>query len=331
MSLFPDGLVVRGEFGDFDALASATAGYDLTYSQIGGGAFSGTMDIVSTRSMQIARECWSAPLLVEGGLPRGAVTLALVLSAPGEVRWLGTDLEHGRTIIGGTPGHEVNFLSLGPMEIVALSFEQALFERHLAALLGIGVGGLGRDLKLRTAPGTSDCPTRGRAVSGLLGVLAGGAAVTEAARHHLQEAVLHIVLDGIAIGESPAQVPLTVRRRAVRAAEEVLRARLDDPPSLAELCLITGAGERTLHAAFQDSYGLPPKRYLRVLRLNAARRRLRRGEGSVTEIAADLGFFHFARFSAEYREFFHELPSETLRRARQEAGVLRRADARQPA
>ncbi|WP_165982561.1 helix-turn-helix domain-containing protein [Dankookia rubra] len=272
MSLFPDGLVVTGEFGDFDALASATAGFDLTYSQIGGGAFFGTMDIVATRSMQIARERWSAPLLVEGNLPPGAVSVALVLSAPGEVRWLGRELDHGRTIIGGMLNHEVSFLSLGPMEIVAVSFEQDLFERHLAALLGTGMGGLGRDLEMRAAPATADCPTRGRAVSGLLGVLASGGAATPAARHHLQEAVLRIVLDGITMGESPAQIPLTVRRRAARAAEEVLRGRLDDPPSLAELCQITGASERTLHAAFQDCYGLPPKRYLRVLRLNAARR-----------------------------------------------------------
>ncbi|TDH60418.1 AraC family transcriptional regulator [Dankookia rubra] len=58
---------------------------------------------------------------------------------------------------------------------------------------------------------------------------------------------------------------------------------------------------------------------------------MRRDEGSVTEVAADLGFFHFARFSAEYRELFHELPSETLRRARQETGLLWRADNRQQA
>ncbi|WP_165982562.1 helix-turn-helix domain-containing protein [Dankookia rubra] len=51
----------------------------------------------------------------------------------------------------------------------------------------------------------------------------------------------------------------------------------------------------------------------------------------MTEVAADLGFFHFARFSAEYRELFHELPSETLRRARQETGLLWRADNRQQA
>lgn len=323
MSVFRGGHVLAGEFNDFDALASATADWDVTYSQVGGGAFTGTLEIATTGAVQIIRQRWSAPLLVEGGQPRGAVSFGIIVDTAGEVRSHGSDFQYQRTMIGGLPGHEVHLMSLARLDVVAVSIELGLFQRHAAALLGIEWTRLGRNLQLHMLPGAAACPARGQALGAMLQTIASNALRTPAARHYMQEAAVHTLLDGVTVGAVLAEVPLTVRRRAARAAEEVLRARLDDPPSLAELCQATGASERTLHAAFQDCYGLPPKRYLRVLRLNAARRRLRRGGGKVTEIAADLGFFHFARFSAEYREFFNELPSETLRRARQEVGLPR--------
>jgi transcriptional regulator GlxA family with amidase domain len=50
------------------------------------------------------------------------------------------------------------------------------------------------------------------------------------------------------------------------------------------------------------------------LRLNAAQRALRRPSPNltVTSAATSLGFLHFGRFAAMYRDRFGELPSATL-------------------
>ncbi len=321
MSAFPDGLVIAGEFSDFDALASATAGWELTYSQVGGGAFSGAVEIACTAAIQIIRETWSAPLLVEGTQPRDAISIALVSSAPAGVRWLGTEYDTERTLIGGLPGHEVHFVGLGPVDIIAVSIGRERFEEHVRARFGEDGVPRARDLNMRALPGAASCVERARALDGFRGVLRSGAANRREARHSLEEAILQMLLDGLDLDRALQPVPLTLRWRTARRAEEVLRTRLDDPPSITELCQLTRTSERTLHAAFRDAYGMSPLRYLRNLRLNAARRRLRRREGSVTEIAADLGFFHFARFAEEYRTLFHQLPSETLRQARLEAAA----------
>jgi AraC-like DNA-binding protein len=208
-------------------------------------------------------------------------------------------------------------VTAGAVDLVAVAADQALFERNVRGRFDREAATLGSDWLLRTPPGTADCAERGRAILALLSVLSSRAATSPEARHRLQECVMQILFEGLETDAASLRVvPLPVRRRVAGAAEELLRARIDDPPSLRELCELLGAPERTLHYAFQEAFGMAPKAYLRALRLSAAFRRLRLGKGPVTEVATDLGLFHFGRFANEYRAMFGEPPSETLRRAR---------------
>lgn len=108
------------------------------------------------------------------------------------------------------------------------------------------------------------------------------------------------------------------RARIARAAMELLRERLDDPPSLTELCESIGARERTLLVSCVEAFGLPPSKLLAELRLNAVHRALRKPDmqTTVTRVAASFGFIHFGRFAETYLRKFGELPSATLAGAR---------------
>ena len=79
-----------------------------------------------------------------------------------------------------------------------------------------------------------------------------------------------------------------------------------------------GVSQRTLEASFREEFGVTPVRYLRVRRMNEARRELvttAPGTGTVTAIATRHGFDELGRFSVEYRQLFGESPRETLREA----------------
>jgi len=321
MASFAEGLVLEAAFSDFDALAQATAGWSLTFSQAASGAFSGSILMAATPALQIVKQNWSTPLIVEGQQPDDMASIALAIPADGPVRWLGTEIDPRLSVFGGSRGHEVRFRTFGEVQVLAVSVSRALLDRHVETRFASDGQAIGQDILWRIPPGAAEAGDRAIALDALRAVLARGPAVTPAARQHLEEAAMQILLDGLPIGAPPAMVSASQRRQVVRAAEEALRARLDDPPSLSELCRLTGVGERTLQLAFQDIHAVSPKRYLRVLRLNAARRKLRRCEGSVTEVALEFGFFHFARFATEYRQLFHQLSSETLRLARQEHGL----------
>jgi AraC-like DNA-binding protein len=104
------------------------------------------------------------------------------------------------------------------------------------------------------------------------------------------------------------------RRAAVRRVEEYLDAYERALPSIADLCAVATASERTLEYAFREQIGMAPARYLRLRRLNAVRRELcatRPGDAKVTEVAMRWGFWQLGRFAAEYRAVFGERPSET--------------------
>lgn len=124
----------------------------------------------------------------------------------------------------------------------------------------------------------------------------------------------------------PATPRSPVRRGRTRLdrAEVVRRvmAHLDSRatvPTAAELADDVGVTGRTLLRTFQETYGLPPKKYLLLRQLHGVRRILRTGareDSTVADVLTRSGIWEFGRFASRYRRHFGELPSETLRRGR---------------
>jgi AraC-like DNA-binding protein len=104
----------------------------------------------------------------------------------------------------------------------------------------------------------------------------------------------------------------------VRMAEEIMRARSDEPLSIAAVAHDVGVGLRSLQLAFLEARAMGPRDVLQQMRLERARERLLSAGPSdtVTSIALDCGFAHLGRFPAAYRMAFGELPTETLARSR---------------
>jgi AraC-like DNA-binding protein len=104
----------------------------------------------------------------------------------------------------------------------------------------------------------------------------------------------------------------------VRKAEEIMRARCDEPLSMAAVASEVGVGLRSLQLAFLEVRAMGPRDVLYQMRLERAREHLLSAGPSdtVTSIALDCGFAHLGRFPAAYRMAFGELPTETLARSR---------------
>jgi AraC-like DNA-binding protein len=81
-----------------------------------------------------------------------------------------------------------------------------------------------------------------------------------------------------------------------------------------ELARAAGAHVRTLTRLFERSVGLTPKRFVRVVRFQAAMRALPGGRGGA-ELAAELGYADQAHFIRDVRELFGASPREALKLA----------------
>ncbi len=112
--------------------------------------------------------------------------------------------------------------------------------------------------------------------------------------------------------------PRIDRRMIVRRSMEAIDAATT-LPTAADLARHAGVNGRTLLRAFQETYGMPPKRYLVLRELHLIRRVLNAGapdDAKVADVLARHGIWEFGRFAGRYRRHFGELPSTTLKRAR---------------
>ena len=109
------------------------------------------------------------------------------------------------------------------------------------------------------------------------------------------------------------------RTQIIRAAMDFIDPRNGEYITVADLASAAGVSERTLRAAFQESFGMGPARYLKLRTLHLIRNTLRNSDPSlttVTGVASGFGVWELGRMAHDYQFLFGELPSETLRRER---------------
>lgn len=132
----------------------------------------------------------------------------------------------------------------------------------------------------------------------------------------IEEFLLDLILRATPILSEGRVLSATWAR--LRLAEDIMRARSDDPLSMTAVAHEVGVGLRSLQLAFMAARAMGPRDVLLQIRLERARDRLLAAEpaATVTSIALDCGFAHLGRFPATYRRAFGELPAETLARSR---------------
>ena len=133
-------------------------------------------------------------------------------------------------------------------------------------------------------------------------------ATQQAAQHRALQALLPLLDTGVV--DPAVRGSVARRQRLVVKARDYLLAHHDEAITVPDLCRQLFVSRRTLQYCFEDVLGMTPVQYLRILRLNGARRDLRRNPAStVRDVAADWSFWHFSQFSSDYRKLFGHSPS----------------------
>lgn len=96
-------------------------------------------------------------------------------------------------------------------------------------------------------------------------------------------------------------------------AREIVDASLANPPSTIDLARQVGVNVTTLQANFKAAYGTTIFGYIRVQRLRIARVLILERRLGIAEAGYRVGFTNAAAFSAAYRKYFGQAPSQDMR------------------
>lgn len=102
----------------------------------------------------------------------------------------------------------------------------------------------------------------------------------------------------------------------VKRVEEYIDAHADEPLTISDLAAHAGVSTSALFAGFREYRSTSPIAYLKGVRMRRARDELKStspSRSTVTNVAMRWGFTHLGRFAAEYKRWFGESPSDTLK------------------
>ena len=308
--------LVEGRFDDIDAMAASPLAWNQEYEQIGRGRFEGHLTQLLMERLQLARVLWSPGVLQRGAAPVGTWVFGLPLAAEGSLHVRRRPVRPGE-LIAATSHDDVGFTATGRTDAMVVVMPTPLIDRWIQARRGVDKFNVNLPSPRWQVPST-EMKRRALALCGLLQSLRSppNSHLAGPDLSKVEERIFDVILDMIPSAE--VIEPLHNRARIAREVLKVLKERLDDPPSITDLCIAVGARERTLHLSCVEAFGRPPAMLLAELRLNAAHRALSHPskETSVTAVASLYGFTHFGRFASVYRRQFGELPSVTFASAR---------------
>ncbi|ALZ85115.1 AraC family transcriptional regulator [Pseudomonas oryzihabitans] len=302
--------------GDIDEHALCVEGWHMQYDQLSSGRFQGELSDLWLDDLSLLRDRSNQAMLKSGEAQGDTLTFSLPMRDAGALHCGGHTLHEAQLLVAR--GDNLPELRTpANLDLLCINLQEAEMARLLACQHSA--------LDVRDLSGCYRLPTG--CAHGELAALAHELFAPEAeiqtwlvhprARAALRDTVLMHLLDLLDTSE-PHELAPSARLRMVRRAREYALAHPDQPPSILELCNRVGASRRKLQYCFQETLGINPVAYLRTLRLNAAHRALRRGEGeSVQDVAAQWGFCHLSRFARDYQALFGQLPSATLKEAAQ--------------
>lgn len=312
--LFPAGKAGQFETRDFDELAVFPTHWHQQYRQVEAGQFSGGMIVAHTARVQFGTVHFDRGITVDGLPPPASCSLMLFEAGHESMRVRGRPV-HPTELVGYFPDVELDAVFPHGCLFMAVSVDQSLLQDHVEAMCGRPLSELIRASRGHIGAHGAAIAQRLRGFQDL--ALSRPEMLSDPSQvGWIEEGLMDALLEPLAAPVT--RIPSHKHATLARQVRDFLHEHAQQPMRLSELCRAVGVPERTLHLIFMEAFGMPPKAYLKMIRLNGARRDLLEAgpNDSVSGVAVRWGFLHFGWFSVDYHHLFGERPSDTLARVR---------------
>lgn len=276
----------------------ATPGWVQHYQQMSPGNFAGLVRYLDLQGVEIYEECMNTRVEQNFAAPQGSLAFCFdssdnalyVLNGESRNIWITPENYQEVAVVFGpefVQRHGLNVEQLEGLFMAPLNSEQnALFSRWLSGTL-------------TRLSHTVDPPSK------------------DALTQQLLDDCLYILDNACVCLDQGALQRRAGGRMIMKRIGEWAADAPEENVNLLELSQVANVSLRQLQHAFKTYTGMAPTHWLRLRRLNSARRELlsrTATETTVAEVAMNWSFWHLGRFSSSYRALFKELPSDTLKR-----------------
>lgn len=308
--IFPAGFII--DFADLsmEMMQFYSKKWNLEHMQIGKGLLKGQLRAVHTPRIQLAFNHTSIGLMSKGDFPKGSVVLNSYVSSqgiysfqnkpilPNEIIALSKGDEVDRVGSGQFSGHivtieeklfyEACYTFFGDTPDFALKMKRFYIKKDMISVFHQTIS-VWIDYLMNTLPTLDIKPEYEKIESEIL-------------------SQLFSCITFPSLNKERGKFPIENVRDFL---EHNKHENIDLNNIIQELSI----SESQLHNAFKSNYGISPKQYHLMLRLNAVRNELlntSKKYNTVSEVAMKYDFFNMNKFSAMYKKVFAETPSQTL-------------------
>jgi len=303
--LFQPGLIVNQEFFDYPAMQESAKNWlYFTKYRFGTGAFYGCHDGVQLNNLQFGHAYRHEGMMYEGISPKECITIAILQKSTGCVCVNSLKMEPDDVIIiDDSKPYDFNSSHHTIMAIVSIS--KTLVATEIPWIL------CATDKKFKD----KNTILSDTIENEWQRVLKGPNAFDNSDEIEVMEKKIVRAIKYSLVGQTSKRCHLTEGEKTALEVRSFLLNSLEETMTIQSIVEQFRTTDKTLENSFKSLFGITPKRFMKLLKLNHAHEDLHHANEQTTNvsgIATKWGFSHFGRFSKEYKGLFGVLPSETL-------------------
>ncbi len=312
------------KLNNFDHFTEVVHSWDVDFLQLDGGSFYSELKQMILPEVQIGHTHFNCHLDQKGASPDDMWTFVIMGEDASMFKFNHKTTQSTSTMVIYSPGYEINAVSYDGFHIYTFSVKQS----HLQKL----TQELGLDMIEEKLSKIDRVELDSKQADSLRNLLKNILANVESLEHKVitsegKKLLLNFLPIkflkeiGSQIGCSKEKI-VQEKDMFFMEARAYMHTHLHETINIEEIAKKFKLSERSLRNYFKEELSTSPKQYLTTLRLTKIRDELKvatmeKGlveKGLVEKTARRFGFNHMGQFSKAYKEFFGELPSETLKK-----------------
>ncbi len=307
------------EINDFDHFSEIIHSWDIDFLQLDGGTFHAKFNQMVLPEIHIGRTNFDCHMDQKGSSPDDMWSFVIIGEKSSMFKFNHEITQSTSTMLIYSPGAEINAVSYDGFQIYVL----AVTREHLQKLTQeLGLDEI--EEKLSKIDRVELKPEQANLLREQLRDILDDAsslkhkAITKEGKNLLLNFLPIKFLKEIGAQIGCAEDKIVKEKHFMYLeARAYMHTHLREQIGIEEISKKVNLSVRSLRNYFQEELGTSPKQYLTALRLTKIRDELKvlpLEKGVVERTARQFGFQHMGRFSKNYKDFFGELPSKTLKK-----------------